>query len=124
MVSRSSDPLGLLMSSKPITSGNSPVLALCDPKVLGEGPKPGRVSNLVRVVADVWEKDVWDFQAKSGSSGSCRLFLSFPRENCSSINVCAGCLQFLRGSAVLRSFVIAIKSRDIVHLGEDFWLFS
>ena len=30
-----------------------------------------------RVVADVWEKDVWDFQAKSGSSGSCRLFLHF-----------------------------------------------
>ena len=29
------------------------------------------------VVADVWEKDVWDFQAKSGSSGSCRLFLRF-----------------------------------------------
>ena len=30
-----------------------------------------------RVVADVWEKDVWQFQAKSGSSGSCRLFLHF-----------------------------------------------
>ena len=30
-----------------------------------------------RVVADVWEKDVWDFQAKSGSSRSCRLFLGF-----------------------------------------------
>ena len=30
-----------------------------------------------RVVADVWEKDVWDFQAKSGSSGSCRLCLHF-----------------------------------------------
>ena len=30
-----------------------------------------------QVVADVWEKDVWDFQAKSGSSGSCRLFLQF-----------------------------------------------
>ena len=27
--------------------------------------------------ADVWEKDVWEFQAKSGSSGSCRLFLHF-----------------------------------------------
>ena len=29
------------------------------------------------VVADVWEKDVWEFQAKSGSLGSCRLFLHF-----------------------------------------------
>ena len=28
-----------------------------------------------RVVADVWEKDVWEFQDKSGSSGSCRPFL-------------------------------------------------
>ena len=27
--------------------------------------------------ADVWEKDVWEFQPKSGSSGSCRLFLYF-----------------------------------------------
>ena len=26
---------------------------------------------------DVWEKDVWEFQAKSGSSGSCCLFLYF-----------------------------------------------
>ena len=31
----------------------------------------------VRKVADVWKKDVWEFQAKSGSSGSCRLFLRF-----------------------------------------------
>ena len=31
----------------------------------------------VRVAADVWEKDVWEFQAKSGSSGSCRLLLHF-----------------------------------------------
>ena len=30
-----------------------------------------------RVAADVWEKDVGEFQAKSGSSGSCRLFLHF-----------------------------------------------
>ena len=30
-----------------------------------------------RVVADVWAKDAWDFQLKSGSSGSCRLFLHF-----------------------------------------------
>ena len=29
------------------------------------------------VVADVWKKDVWKFQAKSGSSGSRRLFLHF-----------------------------------------------
>ena len=28
-----------------------------------------------RVLADVWDKDVWEFQAKSGSSRSCRLFL-------------------------------------------------
>ena len=40
-----------------------------------------------RVVVDVWEKDVWDFQAKSGSSGSCPLRLSFPQENRSSKNV-------------------------------------
>ena len=31
----------------------------------------------VRVVADVWEKDVWDFHAESGSSGPCHLFLDF-----------------------------------------------
>ena len=31
----------------------------------------------IRKVADVWKKDVWEFQAKSGSSGSCRLFLHF-----------------------------------------------
>ena len=30
-----------------------------------------------RKVADVWKKDVWEFQAKSGSSGSRRLFLHF-----------------------------------------------
>ena len=30
-----------------------------------------------RKVEDVWKKDVWEFQAKSGSSGSCRLFLHF-----------------------------------------------
>ena len=30
-----------------------------------------------RVAADVWKKDVWEFQAKFGSSGSCRLFLDF-----------------------------------------------
>ena len=29
------------------------------------------------MIADVWKKDVWDFQAKSGSSGPCRLFLRF-----------------------------------------------
>ena len=27
--------------------------------------------------SDVWEQDAWDFQGKSGSSGSCRLFLHF-----------------------------------------------
>ena len=30
-----------------------------------------------RFFFSVWEKDVWDFQGKSGSSGSCRLFLCF-----------------------------------------------
>ena len=35
-------------------------------------------SSECRVVTDVWEKHVWDFQAKAGSSGSCRLFLHFP----------------------------------------------
>ena len=34
-------------------------------------------STIFRVVADVWEKDVWVIQAKSGSSASCRLFLRF-----------------------------------------------
>ena len=29
------------------------------------------------VVADVWKKDIWEFQARSGSSGSRRLFLHF-----------------------------------------------
>ena len=38
----------------------------------------------IRVVADVWKKDVWEFQAKSGSSGSCRLFLNFLGKNRSS----------------------------------------
>ena len=38
---------------------------------------PSLPPNSPRVVADVWEKDVWEFQAKSGSSGSCRLFLHF-----------------------------------------------
>ena len=33
-----------------------------------------------QVVADVWEKDAWNFQAKSGSSGSCPLFLHFLRK--------------------------------------------
>ena len=32
------------------------------------------------MVADVWEKDVWDVQAKSGSSGSCRIFLHCLRQ--------------------------------------------
>ena len=30
-----------------------------------------------RLVTHVWEKDVWDFQAKSGTSGSCPLFFYF-----------------------------------------------
>ena len=35
----------------------------------------------VRIVSLVgWSQDVWDFQAKSGSSGSCRLFLHFLRK--------------------------------------------
>ena len=42
-------------------------------EAFGEGA--GEMFSLV--VADVWEKDVWEFQAKSGSSGSCRLFLHF-----------------------------------------------
>ena len=36
-----------------------------------------RVAADFRKVADVWKKDVWEFQAKSGSLGSCRLFLHF-----------------------------------------------
>ena len=38
------------------------------------------VPYLSRAIADVWEKDVWDFQAKSGSSGFLPSFPSFPRE--------------------------------------------
>ena len=38
------------------------------------------LTTLNRMVADVWKKDVWDFQAKSGSSSSCSLLPSFPRE--------------------------------------------
>ena len=37
------------------------------------GPESGHRKSGGRVVADVWEKGVWDFQAKSGSSGSCGL---------------------------------------------------
>ena len=29
------------------------------------------------MAANDWKKDIWDFQAKSGSSGSCRFFLHF-----------------------------------------------
>ena len=38
---------------------------------------PVALQGVSRKIADVWEKDVWEFQAKSGSSGSCRLFLRF-----------------------------------------------
>ena len=37
----------------------------------------GAISADYQVVADVWKKGVWEFQAKSGSSGSRRLFLHF-----------------------------------------------
>ena len=46
----------------------------------------GGYRTIFRVVSDVWEKDVWDFQAKSGSSGFCRLFPRF-EETRSSKNV-------------------------------------
>ena len=39
------------------------------------------------MVADVWEKHGWDFHAKSGSSGPCRLFLHVLGKNRSSKNV-------------------------------------
>ena len=42
---------------------------ICDVKCFRQG--------VDRVVADVWEKDVWEFQAKSGSSGSCRFFFLY-----------------------------------------------
>ena len=32
---------------------------------------------MCQIAADVWEKDVWEFQAKSGSSGFCCLLLYF-----------------------------------------------
>ena len=41
------------------------------------GTDAGVDQNFYRKVADVWKKDVWEFQAKSGSSGSCHLFLHF-----------------------------------------------
>ena len=40
-----------------------------------------------RKVADVWKKDVWEFQARSGSFRFLPSFPSFPRENRSSKNV-------------------------------------
>ena len=40
-----------------------------------EGIQSGK--SKAQVATDVWEKDVWDFQAKSGSSGSCPLFPHF-----------------------------------------------
>ena len=40
-------------------------------------PSPFWCVTSFRVVADVCEKDVWEFHAKSGSSGSCCLFLYF-----------------------------------------------
>ena len=43
---------------------------------LKRNSKKSRKGDQVRcVVADVWEKDVWDFHAESGSSGPCRPFL-------------------------------------------------
>ena len=44
----------------------------CFPGNFEEGER-----SINQVVADVWETDVWEFQAMSGSSGSCRLFLHF-----------------------------------------------
>ena len=38
---------------------------------------PVKLAKNYQMVADVWEQDVWEFRAKSGSSGSCRLFLRF-----------------------------------------------
>ena len=39
--------------------------------------KRGEEKTYNQEAADVWEKDVWEFQAKSGSSGSCCHFLYF-----------------------------------------------
>ena len=44
---------------------------------MGRKVKGRQRFGIYRVVADVWKKDVWDLQAKSGSSGSCRLFFHF-----------------------------------------------
>ena len=49
-------------------------------KSLDLGPSAEKIrrnNNNSRVAADVWKKDVGEFQAKSGSSGSCRLFQHF-----------------------------------------------
>ena len=52
------------------------LLLICPPRQPPENPAKADCA-LCRVVADVWEKDIWEFQAKSGSSGSCGLFLHF-----------------------------------------------
>ena len=68
----------------------SPVSGL---KVAAGGPRRasplsfGDDRNHSQKAADVWEKDVWEFQAKSGSSGFCCFFPLFPRENRNSRNV-------------------------------------
>ena len=65
------------------------------------------------VVADVWEKDVWDFQAKSGSSGSCPLCLHFLGKL--QVTQCLGkCLEV--PDMILADILLPAKlrSRDLV----------
>ena len=50
-------------------------LAPC--QALSRAPHVGPALPQAQKAADVWEKDVWEFQAKSGSSGSCCPFLHF-----------------------------------------------
>ena len=48
---------------------------ICLVRRTGGGLLLQKGGGVARGVADVWEKDVRDFQAKPGSSGSCPLFL-------------------------------------------------
>ena len=66
-------------------SSAGPVLTLGKSHALQSSPRWTQLRMLYlsiwahhsRVVTDVWKKDVWEFQAKSGSSGSCCLSLHF-----------------------------------------------
>ena len=39
------------------------------------------LDKVLQLIADLWEKGVWNFEAKSGTSASCPLFLRFVRQS-------------------------------------------